>query len=106
MSFGETLKAASPEMMRGTGFEPVGQARKDALPRLLTYHWAYKIASRAMNLRKSPRLGSDWQSRYRLRSWRVKDLIIDSAFARIDRACKEWLGWTGKRGFFDRMWAF
>ena len=34
---------------------------------------------------------------------RVKDLICDSAFSRIYRACKEWLSWTGKRGFFDRM---
>ena len=34
---------------------------------------------------------------------RVKDLVCESAFCRIYRACKEWLSWTGKRGFFDRM---
>jgi hypothetical protein len=34
---------------------------------------------------------------------RVKDLIFESRFSRIYQACKEWLGWTGKRGFFDRM---
>lgn len=34
---------------------------------------------------------------------RVKDIVFDSAFSRIYRACKEWLGWTGKKGFFDRM---
>jgi hypothetical protein len=34
---------------------------------------------------------------------RVKDIVCDSACSRIYRACKEWLGWTGKKGFFDRM---
>ena len=34
---------------------------------------------------------------------RVKDIIRDSPFCRIYRACKEWLGWTGRKGFFDRM---
>jgi hypothetical protein len=34
---------------------------------------------------------------------RVKDIILDSAFSRIYRACKEWLGWKGKKGFFERM---
>ncbi len=34
---------------------------------------------------------------------RVKDLVVQSRFSTIYRACKEWLGWTGKKGFFDRM---
>lgn len=34
---------------------------------------------------------------------RVKDLLFDSRISRIYRACKEWLGWTGNRGFFERM---
>jgi hypothetical protein len=34
---------------------------------------------------------------------RVADLIFESRFSRIYRACKEWLGWTGNGGFFDRM---
>jgi hypothetical protein len=34
---------------------------------------------------------------------RIKDLVISSRFSTIYRACKEWLGWTGRRGFFDRM---
>ena len=34
---------------------------------------------------------------------RVKDLLSQSRFSTIYRACKEWLGWTGKKGFFDRM---
>jgi hypothetical protein len=34
---------------------------------------------------------------------KVKDLVTQSRFSTIYRACKEWLGWTGKKGFFDRM---
>jgi len=34
---------------------------------------------------------------------RVKDVLFDSRFSRIYRACKDWLGWTGKKGFFERM---
>ena len=34
---------------------------------------------------------------------RVKDLMVFSRFSTIYRACKDWLGWTGKKGFFDRM---
>ena len=34
---------------------------------------------------------------------KVKDLVFDCRFTRIYRACKEWLGWKGNRGFFDRM---
>ena len=34
---------------------------------------------------------------------RVKDLLMQSRFSTIYRACKEWLGWTGRKGFFDRM---
>ena len=34
---------------------------------------------------------------------RVKDVVFESRFCRIYRACKEWLHWTGNREFFDRM---
>jgi len=34
---------------------------------------------------------------------RVKDLLSQSRFATIYRACKEWLRWTGNQGFFERM---
>jgi hypothetical protein len=34
---------------------------------------------------------------------KVKDVIIDSPFSRIYRACKEWLGWKGNYDFFHRM---
>ena len=34
---------------------------------------------------------------------KIKDLITQSRFSTIYRACKEWLGWTGKKGFFERM---
>ena len=34
---------------------------------------------------------------------KVKDLITQSRIATIYRACKEWLGWTGRKGFFERM---
>jgi len=34
---------------------------------------------------------------------RAKDVFYDSPFSRIYQACKEWLGWEGKRGFFERM---
>jgi hypothetical protein len=34
---------------------------------------------------------------------RIKDLISQSRLSVIYRACKEWLGWTGRKGFFDRM---
>ena len=34
---------------------------------------------------------------------RVKDVVFDSRFSRIYRACKEAFAWTGKRGFFDRI---
>jgi len=49
-----------------------------------------------------------------LKSWRlwaafgkwdwtkVKDIILDSPFSRIYRACKEWLHWTGNKDFFAR----
>jgi hypothetical protein len=33
----------------------------------------------------------------------VKDVVFDSRFSAIYRACKEWLHWTGKRRFFDRV---
>jgi hypothetical protein len=34
---------------------------------------------------------------------KVKDVIFNSIFSRIYRACKEWQGWEGKEGFFQRM---
>jgi len=34
---------------------------------------------------------------------RVKDVISDSRFSRIYRAAKEAFGWSGRRGFFERM---
>jgi hypothetical protein len=34
---------------------------------------------------------------------RVKDVVRDTLFTRTYRAVKEWLGWTGNHGFFDRM---
>ena len=34
---------------------------------------------------------------------RVKDVIRETLFSRIYRACKEWKGWTGRGRFFDRM---
>src|SRR5262249_25295092 len=32
-----------------------------------------------------------------------KDVIRGTVFSRVYRACKQWKGWTGCRGFFDRM---
>jgi hypothetical protein len=41
--------------------------------------------------------GANWE-------WtKVKDVISDSLFSRIYRACKDWQGWTGKGKFFERM---
>lgn len=34
---------------------------------------------------------------------KVSDIIRDSLFSRTYRAVKEWLGWNGNRGFFERM---
>lgn len=34
---------------------------------------------------------------------KVKDLVTLSPISTIYRACKEWLGWTGNKGFFERM---
>lgn len=34
---------------------------------------------------------------------RVKDVELDTVFSRVYRSCKEWMGWTGNRGFFTRM---
>ena len=33
---------------------------------------------------------------------KVKDLVSDSPFSRIYRACKEWLHWKGNKDFFAR----
>jgi hypothetical protein len=41
--------------------------------------------------------GSGWE-------WtKVKDVIRQTLFSRIYRACKEWKEWRGRDGFFDRM---
>lgn len=34
---------------------------------------------------------------------KVRDVVFDSPFSRIYKACREWLGWTGNRNFFQRM---
>jgi hypothetical protein len=34
---------------------------------------------------------------------KVKDLIRETVFSRIYRACKEWKQWQGREGFFERM---
>jgi hypothetical protein len=34
---------------------------------------------------------------------KVKDVIRETLFSRIYRACKEWKGWTGRGDFFQRM---
>ena len=39
-------------------------------------------------------------------SWeptKVKDLIKESLFSTVYRACKEWQGWTGRGDFFERL---
>src|SRR5438477_1748042 len=41
--------------------------------------------------------GKDWE-------WtKVKDVIRETLFSRIYRACKEWQGWQGRGRFFERM---
>jgi hypothetical protein len=40
------------------------------------------------------------------KSWewtRVKDVVRETLFSRVYSACKEWKGWAGKKGFFERM---
>ncbi len=32
-----------------------------------------------------------------------RDVVFDSPFSRIYKTCREWLGWTGNRNFFQRM---
>jgi hypothetical protein len=34
---------------------------------------------------------------------KVKDVISNSVFSRVYRACKEWQDWKGRKGFFERM---
>jgi len=34
---------------------------------------------------------------------RVKDLLSQSRFSTIYRACQKWLRWTGNKGFFERV---
>ncbi len=34
---------------------------------------------------------------------KVKDVVFESLFSQIYRACKEWQGWTGNAHFFDRL---
>ena len=33
----------------------------------------------------------------------MKEVIRETFFSQIYRACKEWRGWTGRAGFFERM---
>ena len=41
--------------------------------------------------------GSGWE-------WtKVKEVIRETLFSRVYRACKEWKGWTGRKNFFERM---
>jgi hypothetical protein len=41
--------------------------------------------------------GKNWE-------WtKVKDVIRETLFSRVYRACKDWKGWTGKGHFFERM---
>ena len=50
---------------------------------------------------------------YRWRLWagfgkgwewtKVKDVIRETLFSRVYQSCKEWKGWSGKDGFFERM---
>jgi hypothetical protein len=50
---------------------------------------------------------------YRWRLWagfgkawewtKVKDVLRETLFSRVYRACKEWKGWTGRGEFFERM---
>jgi hypothetical protein len=42
-------------------------------------------------------LGKGWE-------WtRVKDIVRETLFSRVYRACKEWKRWTGRRQFLERM---
>jgi hypothetical protein len=34
---------------------------------------------------------------------KVKDVIRETLFSRVYRACKEWKRWSGRRGFFERV---
>ncbi len=34
---------------------------------------------------------------------KVKDVIKETLFSRVYRACGEWQGWSGRNGFFDRI---
>ena len=41
--------------------------------------------------------GKDWE-------WtRVKDIVRETLFSGVYRACKEWKGWSGRGRFFERM---
>ncbi len=33
----------------------------------------------------------------------MKDFVRETLFSRVYAACKEWKGWRGKSGFFERM---
>lgn len=41
--------------------------------------------------------GKDWDPT------KVKDVVKETLFSKIYRACKEWKEWTGKEKFFERM---
>jgi hypothetical protein len=34
---------------------------------------------------------------------KVKDVIRETLFSQVYRACKQWMGWEGRGRFFDRM---
>src|SRR5207248_8430562 len=34
---------------------------------------------------------------------RVKDVVRETLFSRVYRACREWKGWIGRSEFFERM---
>jgi hypothetical protein len=46
---------------------------------------------------------SIWAGFGELEWTKIKDRITQSRISTIYRACKEWFGWTGKRGCFARM---
>lgn len=53
-----------------------------------------------------PKCLSGWRLWAPFGKWsatKVRDVIHDTLFTRTYRAVKQWLGWTGNQGFFDRM---
>lgn len=55
--------------------------------------------------KKRPECLKGWRLWAAFGNWewtRVKDVVFDSLFSRIYRACKEQFGWTGREDFFSR----